>query len=409
MLKPLAQCLVHPEEFLPLLELRKRIKNSGAGPTMGGSPDESIRFCYHMLRLVSRSFATVIEELGDELRLPVAIFYLVLRGLDTIEDDTSIPLGPRVEQMRAFCSNLRTRGWTFGGAGVAAEKELLEKFHHVGDVFRGLHPRYRAVIQDIANRMCEGMVEFAEREVSTIEDYNLYCHYVAGLVGHGLSKLFAAAGLESADFAGEEVLRLSNLMGLFLQKANIIRDVREDDDEKRYFWPKEVWSVYGSSIHALCDPANRGAAVACLNHLVTDALELAPSCLEYMALLKDPQNFNFCVIPQVMAIATLHEVFNNPRVFDGVIKIRRGTTARLMQQTRSIADCRAWFRTFALSILGKVSDADPSAARTREAALRIVEVTEGAEVRSLASPWVTMAPVLGVAAIGAGIFISRSG
>jgi farnesyl-diphosphate farnesyltransferase len=34
---------------------------------------------------------------------------------------------------------------------------------------------------------------------------------------------------------------LSNSMGLFLQKTNIIRDYLEDINEKRIFWPREVW------------------------------------------------------------------------------------------------------------------------------------------------------------------------
>lgn len=129
-------------------------------------------------------------------------------------------------------------------------------------------------------------------QVETVADYDLYCHYVAGLVGVGLSQLFgkysartsnsfrwlgclvvwsrqhsslqyivlssydcfanihhlliattscwvrvtclwhciavavappaASSGLESAQFARAEVL--SNHMGLFLQKTNIIRD-----------------------------------------------------------------------------------------------------------------------------------------------------------------------------------------
>ena len=41
------------------------------------------------------------------------------------------------------------------------------------------------------------MAEFAERDVVTIQDYELYCHYVAGLVGIGLSHMFARSGLES--------------------------------------------------------------------------------------------------------------------------------------------------------------------------------------------------------------------
>ena len=49
-------------------------------------------------------------------------------------------------------------------------------------------------------------------QVETIDDYDEYCHYVAGLVGLGLSKLFHASGSE--DLAPDD---LSNSMGLFLQ------------------------------------------------------------------------------------------------------------------------------------------------------------------------------------------------
>ena len=48
--------------------------------------------------------------------------------------------------------------------------------------------------------------------METIDDYDEYCHYVAGLVGLGLSRLFHNAGLE--DLAPDN---LSNSMGLFLQ------------------------------------------------------------------------------------------------------------------------------------------------------------------------------------------------
>jgi farnesyl-diphosphate farnesyltransferase len=44
--------------------------------------------------------------------------------------------------------------------------------------------------------MGKGMSDFVQKEVVTLEDWNLYCHYVAGLVGIGLSNLFAASELE---------------------------------------------------------------------------------------------------------------------------------------------------------------------------------------------------------------------
>ena len=43
-------------------------------------------------------------------------------------------------------------------------------------------------------------------------------------------------------------------MGLFLQKTNIIRDYREDLDDKRRFWPKEVWSKYAKDLSDFADP-----------------------------------------------------------------------------------------------------------------------------------------------------------
>ena len=66
-----------------------------------------------------------------------------------------------------------------------------------------------------------------------------YCHYVAGLVGIGLSRLFSASGLESEEVGQDH--KLANSMGLFLQKTNIIRDYLEDVQDRRHFWPKEVF------------------------------------------------------------------------------------------------------------------------------------------------------------------------
>ena len=76
-----------------------------------------------------------------------------------------------------------------------------------------------------------------------------------------------------------------------------------------------------------------------LNHMVADALRHAPRCLEYMAQLEDPQVFAFCAIPQVMAIATLAMCYNNGKVFEGVVKMRRGQTAvvRRLCSMRTIA------------------------------------------------------------------------
>ncbi|CAE7314440.1 FDFT1, partial [Symbiodinium microadriaticum] len=71
-------------------------------------------------------------------------------------------------------------------------------------------------------------------------------------------------------------------------------------------------------------------ALLCLNDLVADALELVPDSLECPLRLETPSIYRFCAIPQVMAIATLAACFDNPLVFTGVVKIRKGLTARLI-------------------------------------------------------------------------------
>lgn len=49
--------------------------------------------------------------------------------------------------------------------------------------------------------MGAGMAEFVSKDLgqgtATVTEYNLYCHFVAGLVGDGLSRLFCTTGVES--------------------------------------------------------------------------------------------------------------------------------------------------------------------------------------------------------------------
>ena len=53
----------------------------------------------------------------------------------------------------------------------------------------------------------------------------------------------------------------------------------------------------------LQEKAHAGAAVACLNEMVTDALRHVPHCLAYMERVRDWHIFRFCAIPQVQLSA----------------------------------------------------------------------------------------------------------
>lgn len=66
---------------------------------------------------------------------------------------------------------------------------------------------------------------------------------------------------------------------------------------------------------------------SCLNEMVTDALQHIPDVFSYLAAIKNQTVFNFCAIPQVMAISTLALCFDNHQIFKGVVKIRKGALA----------------------------------------------------------------------------------
>ena len=202
--------------------------------------------------------------------------------------------------------------------------------------------RYRDIIIDICEKMQTGMADYAHKAattksiyVETIDEYNLYCHYVAGLVGEGLTRFWSASGKE-ADWLGDQ-LELSNAMGIMLQKTNIIRDFREDADERRFFWPREIWGredlgkAVGRSgfkeMAELYQPGNEKQALWVQSAMVADCLSFACDSLDYLRLLRQQSVFSFCAIPQTMAMATLTLCFMNYDMFQKHIKIRKAEAA----------------------------------------------------------------------------------
>jgi farnesyl-diphosphate farnesyltransferase len=275
------------------------------------------------------------------------------------------------------------------GAGFGDERLLLQQFgSKVYPIYAALQPNSRRIIADITQRMAMGMAEFVGKDMkqgtTDVHQYNRYCHFVAGLVGEGLSRLFAASGLEKRSFAGE--LHLSDQMGLFLQKTNIIRDFLEDYVDKRAFWPQSVWKKYSETgdLGYFADQSNPGVRIRslqCLNELVVDALELVPDCLEYMSKLQCVEIFRFCAIPQVMAIATLDKCYANPDVFTGVVKIRKGLSCKLILRTNNLSELHETFHSFSRSIMKTATKErrngviDPNFSRTIRACETICDLT----------------------------------
>ena len=123
----------------------------------------------------------MIKELHPELLLPMSIFYLILRGLDTIEDDMTIPLDVKDPILRGFEDILEEDGWSFNGNHAKEkDRDLLVEFNCVITEYAKIKSPYQKIIKDITKRMGNGMADYCnnaehnENGVDSIEDYEKY-------------------------------------------------------------------------------------------------------------------------------------------------------------------------------------------------------------------------------------------
>ncbi|KAJ7767469.1 squalene synthase [Mycena maculata] len=393
--------LTHPLEFRTLLQYhiyhdQKRDITAKNEHATSGWDRPTMRRCWDFLDMTSRSFSAVIKELEGDLARVVCLFYLVLRGLDTIEDDMTLPGSVKDPLLRNFHKHSLTPGFSFTGSGPdEKDRQLLVEYPVVIEELGYLPEAYRNAIIAITEKMGAGMADFCaraedEKQVAgpeTIADYDLYCHYVAGLVGEGLSLLFSASGKESPHLGAQ--LELSNSMGLLLQKTNITRDFREDVDERRYFWPREIWAgaQYGGGfgrMEEMCTPPEgtvslpgvRERAAWVQSAMVLDALRHATDSLDYLRMLKNQSVFNFCAIPATMAMATLELCFMNPRMFTTNIKIRKAVAASLIMRSTNPREVSYIFREFARKIHARALPSDPNFIRISVACGKIEQWCE---------------------------------
>ncbi|EPQ56078.1 squalene synthase [Gloeophyllum trabeum ATCC 11539] len=390
-LSMLALLLTHPLEFRTLVQFwlyhdKNRDLSSPSEFATSGWDRKSMRRCWEFLDLTSRSFSAVIKELDGDLARTICMFYLVLRGLDTIEDDMTIPDDIKQPLLRTFHEKTVTPGWTFDGCGPdEKDRQLLVEYDVVVEELNRIAPDCREVIVDICHKMEVGMADYAHKAattgsiyIETIAEYELYCHYVAGLVGEGLSRLFSATGKE-ADWLQYQ-LELSNSMGTLLQKTNIIRDYREDVEQGRYFWPREIWGreEYGGfkEMNEFYKPENTERALWVQSGMVIDALRHAEDALDYLRLLRNQTVFNFCAIPATMAMATLELCFMNPEMFQRNIKIRKAEAARLIMRSTNPREVAYMFRDYARKIHAKAVPSDPNFLRLSVACGKIEQWCE---------------------------------
>ncbi|BAC91999.1 phytoene/squalene synthase family protein [Gloeobacter violaceus] len=312
-----------------------------------GGQKSALLFCNAILPRVSRTFAISIRFLPGRLGRAVLTAYLLCRIADTIEDDPAASAGEKVRLLGEFMAGFdeveTARKFPTLAQSVSGEAAHVELVHHtdlVFELFEGVPAPSRQIVKRWVGEMVEGMQKFVALyphgiRIQTLEEYNEYCYYVAGTVGHLLTDLWHAhaPSVDRAKYTA--LLEHCEAFGEALQTVNILKDIAWDaEHENSIYVPEQSLREHGSSQQTLLSPhcleQNR-AAIASLVALAWADLDAALVYLLAIPRRAVPIRL-FCILPLLFAYATLREITRSTAMLTsgGTVKISREEVKALM-------------------------------------------------------------------------------
>ncbi|NLM97984.1 MAG: squalene/phytoene synthase family protein [Halanaerobiaceae bacterium] len=308
--------------------------------------EKAVSFCKKILPGVSRSFALSIPMLDEIMRVPVTIIYLQDRLLDSFEDEISdkdISMERRKEMMDQVVELFRPDN--YHAEKTAAEitsfaefmpvdplKEMVANAVLLREAYDSLEDFVKEVSYKWLSEMNLGMKKYLSKEINTFLDLDEYCYYVAGTVGGFLTDLLVYYSYVSErDY--DILLANYNTSGQFLQKVNLIRDIREDiKTKKKHYWPLKSLNI---TIDGLLEESNEEKGMLALEKMISDVKTHIPGLLHYYNSipLEMPGYRNFYSLNNVLGLATIEEMEGNPAVLYGnePVKVGKLTFLNIMK------------------------------------------------------------------------------
>jgi 15-cis-phytoene synthase len=189
---------------------------------------QSYSFCGALARREARNFYPAFWLLPRQRREAMCGLYAFLRHTDDLADEPASPS----EKASALCAWRRELDCALSGGatawpGLVALADTVAR-HEIPPSL--LHEAIEGVSMDIE-----------PRPYATFDELANYCYHVASVVGLCCIRIW---GYRSD---GGEAERHAERCGIALQLTNIIRDVRDDARNSRYYLPQEDLARFGVS------------------------------------------------------------------------------------------------------------------------------------------------------------------
>jgi len=284
---------------------------------------------------VSRTFALTIKFLPRALRNSVYTSYLLCRVADTLEDTDSLSASEKSDRLLTLKDILlgAAKGKTIDMNSVSSvyasvnpasgdDHELLTESDRLFEIVDSLPALHKKIIFRWVAEMAEGMAEYSKLSggkvgfivtLKNLEDWDRYCYFVAGTVGHILTELFISHYVfDQAISRG--LKRLSNSFGLGLQKVNVIKDVPSDRKRGVCYLPGDVLIRHGLNGSRLNDKTRSSQISDFVAEIVGLTVPHLDDAIEYSTYI--PAHLKgvrmFLIVPVYLATATLALVKSKP-------------------------------------------------------------------------------------------------
>lgn len=184
--------------------------------------EQSYAHCEAVARSQAKNFYLTFLLLGPEQRRAMCAIYAFMRYCDDLSDDAGIA-------DRAAIANW-SRDLTAALNGTPQENPIWPAFADSVQRFRIPHEYFHDMITGVSS-------DLEPRTVHTFDELYRYCYHVASVVGLTIIHIFG--------FDSPQAIPLAEKCGIAFQLTNILRDVREDAENGRIYWPSEDLVRFG--------------------------------------------------------------------------------------------------------------------------------------------------------------------
>jgi 15-cis-phytoene synthase len=198
------------------------------------SVDQSYAWCERVARRQAKNFYYSFVLLSSPQRRAMCAIYAFMRYCDDLSDDPGVP--DRAAAIARWRDDLKA-----ALEGNGSDHPLWPAFTDAVARYKIPHQYFFEMIDGVSS-------DLEPRRLQTFDDLYDYCYHVASVVGLTIIHIFG--------FDAPEALDLAEKCGVAFQLTNILRDVREDAEKNRIYFPVEDFERFGVSFETF-EPRDR--------------------------------------------------------------------------------------------------------------------------------------------------------